>query len=165
MILGYLEGHHVHQVELSMHAAFALDELVHRHIPTLGDQVARAFLVEGEHLGGRPVKPLDWMHTRLLHAVLGMPIPIELGRVLIDPLCRCLEVHEKLFRKLPLDAKGLPPVIKGDHGLLRLGGHTAVMEDHVDAVLGPPGVGVDRELLEGSGREVQHLSSSSLGGC
>ena len=32
------------------------------------------------------------------------------------------------------------------------------MEDHVDAVLGPPGVGVDSEPLEGSGQEVfRHL--------
>ena len=134
-----------------MHAAFALDKLVRRHVPMLGDRVARAFLVEGEHLGERSVEPLDLMHTCLLHAVLGMPVPIELGRVLVDPLCRCLEVVKKLFWKLQLNTKGLPPVIEGDHGLLRLGGHTAVVEDHVDAVLGPPGVGVDREPLEGSG--------------
>ena len=31
-----------------MHAAFALNKLVRRHVPTLGDRVARAFLVEGE---------------------------------------------------------------------------------------------------------------------
>jgi hypothetical protein len=83
-----------------------------------------------------------------------MPVPIESGKVLIDPLCRRLEVREKLFGKLPLNVKGLPPVIEGDHGLLRLRGHTAVVEDHVDAILGPPGVGADREPLEGSGREV-----------
>ena len=91
------------------------------------------------------------MHACSLHAVLGMPISIESGRVLVDPLCRCLEVGKKLFRKLPLNVKGLPPMIEGDHGLLRLEGHTAVVEDHVDAVLGPPGVGVDREPFEGSG--------------
>ncbi len=134
-----------------MHAAFALDELVHRHVPTLDDRVACAFLVKGEHLGDRPVKPLDRMHACLLHAVLGMPVPIESDRVLIAPLCRCLEVGKKLLRKLPLNVKGLPPVIEGDHGLLCLGGHTAVVEDHVDVVLGPPGVGVDREPFEGSG--------------
>ena len=92
-----------------MHAAFALDKLVRRHVPTLGYGVAHAFLVEGEHLGDRVVKPLDRMHTRLLHAVMGMPVPIESGKVLIDPLCHCLKVREKLFRKLPLNAKGLPP--------------------------------------------------------
>ena len=154
MILGYLEGHGVHQIELSMHATLALDKRVRRHVPTLDDRVAHAFLVEGEHLGDRPVKPLERMHACLLHAVLGMPVPIESGRFLVDPLCHCLEVSKKLLRKLPLDAKGLPPMIKGDHGLLCLGGHTAVVEDHVEAVLGPPGVGVDREPFEGSCREV-----------
>ena len=87
-----------------MHAALALDERVRRHVPTLDDRVARAFLVEGEHLGDRPVKPLDRMHACSLHAVLGMPVPIESGRVLVDPLCRRLEVGKKLLRKLPLDA-------------------------------------------------------------
>ena len=150
-ILGHLEGRHIHQVELSMHAAFAINELIRWHIPTLGDRVARAFLVEGENLGDQPVKLLDRIVTHLLHAVLGMPVPIEKGRVLRDPLCRCLEMREKLFWKLPLDTKGLPPVIKGDYGLLRLEGHTAVVEDHVYAVLGPPGVRVDLVPLEGRG--------------
>ncbi len=134
-----------------MHAAFTIDELVHRHVPTLGDQVARAFLVEGEHLRYRPVEPLDRMHTRLLHTVLGMSVPFETGKVRWYLLYRCLEVREKLFWMLQPSTKGLPPVIKGDHVLLRLGGHTAVVEDHVDAVLGPPGVGVDCVPLEGRG--------------
>ena len=98
-----------------MHVAFAIDELVHWHDSTLGDRVARAFLVEEEYLRYQPVEPPDRMHTRFLYMVLGMPVPIEMGRVLQDPLCCCLEVHEKLFRKHPLDTKGIPSVIKGDH--------------------------------------------------
>ena len=131
--------------------AFVFDKLVRRYVPTLGYRVAHAFLVEGEHLGDGPVEPYDRMHTHLLHVVLGMPAPIELGRVLRDPLCRCLEVCKKIFRKLPLNTKSIPPMIKGDHGLLHLGGHTVVVKDHVDVVLGPPGVGVDREPLGGLG--------------
>ncbi len=112
--------------------------------------------VECDHLRDLPVKPLGQMHTRLLHAVQGMPVPIEMDRVLWDPLCQRLEVSTKLFRKLPLDTAGIPPVIRGNNKLLRLGGHTAVVEDQVDVVLGPPGVGVDREPLEGLGQEVLH---------
>jgi hypothetical protein len=72
-------------------------------------------------LRDQPVALLDGVHPGLVHAVLGVPIPIETGRVLWDPLSRCLQVREKLFRKLPLNAEGLGPVIKGNHGLLRLG--------------------------------------------
>ncbi len=55
---------------------------------------------------------------------------------------------------LPLNAEGLPPVIEGNHKLLGLGEHTAIVEDHVDAVLGPPGVGVHGVALEGHCGEV-----------
>ena len=92
-----------------MHAAFALDELIRRHVPTLGYGVAHAFLVEGEHLGDRVVKPLDRMHTRLLHAVMGMPVPIESGRVLIDPLCDCLEVRESFSGSFHSTQRAFPP--------------------------------------------------------
>jgi hypothetical protein len=45
-------------------------------------------------------------------------------------------------------------MIRGNHGLLGFGGHTAVVEDHVDAYLVPPGVGAHSVALEGCHREV-----------
>ena len=144
-----------------MHSDFAINELVCRPVRTHGDRVARAFLVEGEHLRDRLVALLNWMYISLLHMVMGMPVPIETGRVLWDPLCRCLEVHEKLFRKLPLNTKGLPAVIEGNHGLLQLAGHTTVLGDHVNAVLGPTRGRGDHEPLEGRGQEVH---SRTFGG-
>ncbi len=97
----------------------------------------------------QPVVLHDGVHPGLVHAVLGVPVPIETGRVLWDPLSRCLQVRKKLFGQLPLNTEGLPPMIKGNHRLLGLGGHTTIVEDHVDAVLGTPGVGIHGEALEG----------------
>ncbi len=153
-ILCHLEDRDIHAVELAVLAALKFDKLVCWHAPTHGDRVARAFLLEGEHLRDQPVVLLDGVHPGLVHAVLGVPVPIETGRVLRDPLSRCLQVRKKHFGQLPLDTlpldtEGLPPMIEGNHRLLGLGGHTTVVEDHVDAVLGTPGVGVHGEALEG----------------
>ncbi len=137
-----------------MLAALKFNKHVRRHIPMHGDWVARAFLVEGGHLRDQPVALLDGVHPGLVHAVLGVPVPIETGRVLPDPLSHCLQVREKLFRKLPLNVEDLP-LVEGNHGLLGLGVHTAVMEDHTNAVLGSPGVGVHGVALEGCRGEVR----------
>jgi hypothetical protein len=73
----------------------------------------------------------------LVHAVLSVPVPIDTGRVLRDPLSCHLLVGEELLREFPLNSKGIPPPIEGNNGLLGLGGHTAIVEYHVDVVLQP----------------------------
>jgi hypothetical protein len=73
----------------------------------------------------------------LEHAVLGVPIPVETGRVFWDPLSCQLLVSEELVGEFPLNLEGIPPGIEGNNRLLGLGGHTAIVEYHFNAVLWP----------------------------
>jgi len=68
-ILEDLEGPHIHQVELDVVSAFVMYHLVGEYTPAIGDRVARAFRVKGDHLRGSLVILVDGEYSRLVYAV------------------------------------------------------------------------------------------------
>jgi hypothetical protein len=107
MILGNLEGHHLHGVELYVVSAFVVYHLVGEYKPVFGDRVARAFPVEGNHLRGSLVKLVEGHYSGLVYVVGGVRVPIV--PFLGDCLRRCLLVHEEMLRQLPLNFEAFPP--------------------------------------------------------
>jgi hypothetical protein len=120
----------------------------------IGDWVARAFPVEGNHLRGSLVVLVNREYSGLVYAVEGVRIPIVPCGVLGDSLCHPLLVREEPLGQLPLDFEGLPSLIEGHHGLSPLGWDATFMENHIDAIFTPLGVVVDHVPLEGLGQEV-----------
>ncbi len=93
-ILGNIEGRHIHRVELDVVSAFIVCHLVGEYTPAIGDQVARAFLVKGDHLRGSSLILVDGEYSGLVYAVEGVRVPIVLHGVLGDCLRHCLLVCE-----------------------------------------------------------------------
>ncbi len=117
----------------------------------MGDWVARAFPVKGDHLRGSLVELVDRDYSGLMYAVKGVCIPCVPHGFLGDCKRRCLLVHEETLGQLPLNSEGLPSLIKGHHRLGPLRWHATFMENHADAILTPLGVMVDPVPLEGLG--------------
>ncbi len=153
-ILGNLEGHHIHRVKLYVVLALIVYHLVSEYTPAIGDQVAHAFLVKGNHLRGSSVKLVNGHYSGLVYAVESVCVPIVPRRVLGDCLRCCLLVREETLGQLPLDFEGLPSLVKGHHGLSPLGWNATFVENHVDAIFTPLGVMVVCVRLEGLGQEV-----------
>ncbi len=153
-ILGKLEGHHIHGIELYVVSALVVYHLVSEYTPAIGDWVARAFPVEGNPLRGSSVKHVDGHYSSLVYSVGGVCVPIVPCGVLGDCLRCCLHVSEETLGQLPLDFEGLPSLVKGHHGMSPLGWNATFVEKHIDAIFTPLGVMVDRIPLEGLGIEV-----------
>jgi hypothetical protein len=62
-ILGNLEGRHIHGVKLYVVSSLVVYHLVGEYTPVISDQVACAFLVEGNHLRGSLVKLVGGGYT------------------------------------------------------------------------------------------------------
>ncbi len=152
-ILGNLEGHHIHGIELYVVSALVVYHLVGEYTPAIGDRVARAFPVKGNPLRGSLVKLVDGHYSGLVYAVGGVQIPIVPRGVLGDCLHRCLLVREETLGQLPLDFEGLPSLIEGHHGMSPLGWNATFVENHIDAIFTPLGVMVDCVPLEGLSQE------------
>ncbi len=148
-ILGDLEGHHIHGIELYVVSALAVYHLVSDFTPATGVRVARAFPVEGNPLRGSLVKLVNGHYSSLVYAVGGVRIPIVPCRVLGDRLHCCLLVHEEMLGQLSLNFEGLPSLIEGYHGMSPLGWNATFVENHIDAIFTPLGVTVDCVPLEG----------------
>ncbi len=69
MILGNLEGCHIHGVELYVVSAFEVHHLVGEYTQAFGDQGAHAFPVEDNHLRGSSAVLVDGGHSGLVYAV------------------------------------------------------------------------------------------------
>jgi hypothetical protein len=151
MILGNLEGHHIHGVELYVVLGLVVYHLVGEYTPAIGNRVARAFPVEGDPLRGSLVKLVDGHYSGLMYAVGGVRVPIVPHGVLGDCLrCRLL-VHEETLGQLPLDFESHPSLIEGHHGMSPLGWNATFTENHINAIFTPLGVMVDHVPLESLG--------------
>ncbi len=93
-ILGDLENHHIHQGEVDVVSVLVVYHLVGEYTPVIGDWVARAFLVEGNHLRGSSVILVNREYSGLVYAVEGVHVPIAPRGVLGDCLHRHLLVYE-----------------------------------------------------------------------
>ncbi len=120
-ILGDLEGHQIHGIELYVVSALVVYHLVGESSPAIGDWVACAFPVKGNPLRGSSVKLVNRHYSSLVYAVGGVCVPIVLRGVLGDHLRHCLLVREETLGQRPLDFEGLPSLIKGYHGMSPLG--------------------------------------------
>ncbi len=94
LILGGLEGCHIHRVEMDVVLALAVYHLVGEYTPAIGDWVARAFPVKGNHLRGSLIILVNGEYSGLVYAVEGVRVPIVPRGVLGDCLCHCLLVCE-----------------------------------------------------------------------
>ncbi len=152
MILGGLEGRHIHEIELYVVSALVVYHLVGVYTPAIGDQVARVFPVEGNPSRGSLVKLVNGHYSGLVYAVRGVRVPIVPRVVLGDRLRRRLLVCEETLEQLPLNFEGLPSLLEEYHGMSPLGWNATFMENHIDAFFTPLGVMVDPVPLEGLGR-------------
>ena len=130
------------------------DVIVRRHVVSEGVWHARALVLKVDHLRDRLAALLNGVHPGGLHVVLGTAVPTVPRRILGDLLLCRLDGSKKLLGELPLKPKCLPPLVEGDVRLLALHGHTAVVEDDVDVVLGLLRPGVDGVPLLACRREV-----------
>ncbi len=101
---------------------------VYHLIGEVGDRVAHAFLVEGNHLRGSLVILVNWGYSGLVYAVEGVRVPMVPCGILGDHLRLCLLVHEEMLGQLPLNFEGLPSLIEGHHGLGPLGWNATFVE-------------------------------------
>jgi hypothetical protein len=111
--------------------AIVVYHLFGEYTPAIGDQVAHAFLVEGNHLRGSLVKLVNRGYSGLVYAAKGVRAPIVPCRVLGEHLRRCLLVRKEMLGQLPINSEGLPSLIKGHHGMGPLGWNAIFVENHV----------------------------------
>ncbi len=130
--------------------AVVVYHLVCEYTPAaIGDQVARAFPVDGNHLRGSLVKLVGGGYSSLVCVVEGVHVPIVPCGVLGYYLHRCLLILEEMLGQLPLNFEGLPSLIEGHHRLGPLGCNATFVENHINASFTPLGVMVDLVPLEG----------------
>ena len=138
-----LQGADIHAVELHVRLSLVGDLLLRWHVPHLHARIARALDVELDELGGATMESVDSTDSSFRHELHGVAVSGVAGGVLLDSLDGGLEVGEEPLVQLPLDAQHPPPGKEGDLRLCVLAGHAALMEDDVDLVLVPLGIGVD----------------------
>jgi len=156
------QGADVHAVELHVRLAMEGYLLLCWHVKHLDLGVPRAFDVELDQLGGAVMVSLYCADPSVHHELHGVAVPNVAGGVLLDSLDGGLEVGEEPLVHLPLDAHHPPPGKEGDLRLCVLWGHAALVENDVDLVLVPLGIGVDGVPTNGVDREASRSGALLL---